>query len=246
MDYDRTSIPSGYDRGRDHGPAVLALWMAYLASHLGEQATVQRILDLGCGTGRFSESLARHFDAAVIGVDPSRHMLEHAVAKRSLDMVAYVRAAGEAIPLSTGSVDIVFTSMTFHHFTDATVAARECHRVLRQGGSVFVRTGTREQIDAYPYVPFFPSSRSMLEETLPNSAAVTSAFEHAGFRLACSDVITQEIAPSYVAYADKLAAGGDSILTRLPAEELERGLAAIRKHPNGGAIVEPIDIFVFG
>ena len=27
MDYDATDIPVAYDRGRDHGPEVLDLWM---------------------------------------------------------------------------------------------------------------------------------------------------------------------------------------------------------------------------
>jgi hypothetical protein len=62
------------------------------------------------------------------------------------------------------------------------------------------------------------------------------------------EVITQVIAPSWKAYADKLSAGGDSILARLSREELESGLAAIRRHGAEGvpeAIVEPIDLFVF-
>src|SRR5438876_12065580 len=33
------------------------------------------VLDLGCGTGRLSQALAVHFDATVIGIDPSRKML---------------------------------------------------------------------------------------------------------------------------------------------------------------------------
>src|SRR5436190_22356440 len=71
MDYDATEIPAGYDRGRDHGPEVLDLWMNAIASHLGGQS-INTILDLGCGTGRFSEALAIRFDAEVIGIDPSK------------------------------------------------------------------------------------------------------------------------------------------------------------------------------
>ena len=61
MDYDSTDIPDGYDRGRDHGPEVLQLWMDVVASSVGTQR-LNTILDLGCGTGRFTESLAAHFD----------------------------------------------------------------------------------------------------------------------------------------------------------------------------------------
>ena len=55
MDYDLTNIPAAYDRGRDHGPEVLNLWMSVIESHLDGES-VSTILDLGCGTGRFSDS----------------------------------------------------------------------------------------------------------------------------------------------------------------------------------------------
>jgi ubiquinone/menaquinone biosynthesis C-methylase UbiE len=37
-------------------------------------------------------------------------------------------------------------SMVYHHFTDPTAVARECHRVLRQGGYACIRNGTQESI----------------------------------------------------------------------------------------------------
>jgi SAM-dependent methyltransferase len=78
MDYDLTHIPAGYDRGRDHGPEFLGLWMTTIERHL-HALNVRRILELGCGTGGFSEAFAIHFGAEVIGIDPSVKMLERAV-----------------------------------------------------------------------------------------------------------------------------------------------------------------------
>ena len=82
MDYDLTTIPDAYDRGRDHGPEVLNLWMSVIESHLAG-GSVSMILDLGCGTGRFSDSLASRFGARVVGLDPSEKMLDQARRKRS-------------------------------------------------------------------------------------------------------------------------------------------------------------------
>src|SRR5215216_1739799 len=130
MDYDSTDIPSGYDRGRDHGPEVLELWMNFVASCVGKQR-LNTILDLGCGTGRFSESLAAHFDAEVVGIDPSKKMLDQAQRKRRDCRVRYQSGCGEAIPLDNDSVDLIFMSMSFHHFENKLLAARECRRVLR-------------------------------------------------------------------------------------------------------------------
>jgi ubiquinone/menaquinone biosynthesis C-methylase UbiE len=246
MDYDLTDIPEGYDRGRDHGAAFLRLWMDVIAAQL-EGRTVTRILDLGCGTGRFTAPLATAFGVEVIGVDPSKKMLERAREKRHPN-VRYELGPAESIPLPDRSVDVVFMSMCFHHFGDRNLAGRECRRVLRDDGTLLVRTGTREQIESYASHPFFPSSRAMMEEILPDVPTLRGIFEAAGFRFAAAQIVVQEIAPSWSAHADKLAAGGDSVIARLDRAELERGLIAMRNHGAGGdaqPILEPVDLLVF-
>src|ERR1041385_3798244 len=148
VDYDRTSLPESFDRARDHGPEVLRLWMDAIAERIGGRRP-RAILDLGRGPGRFSHGMGGYFSADVIGVDPSHKMLARAAEKIHGPRVRYVEGTAEAIPLDAESVDMVFTSMTFHHFTDRALVARECHRVLRPDGVLIVRAGTREQIDGY-------------------------------------------------------------------------------------------------
>jgi hypothetical protein len=61
-------------------------------------------------------------------------------------------------------------------------------------------------------------------------------------------LIVQTIAPSLAVYADKLAAGGDSILASLSSDVFNAGLAARRVHAasvDPRAVTEPIDFFVF-
>ena len=247
MDYDATDIAVAYDRGRDHGPEVLMLWMNVVSSHIKDQS-IRTILDLGCGTGRFSEALAVRFDAEVVGLDPSKKMLEQARRKRRDRRVRYVRGRGEAIPLPNKSVDLIFMSMIFHHLNSPELTARECRRVLRDGGTAILRAGTRERISSYPYVPFFPASQPILEECLVTAACMRNVFESAGFRLASEDVLTQEIAPNYEDYAEKLSAGADSVLARLSPDDFDAGMEALRLHAariDSEAVFEPIDVFVF-
>jgi ubiquinone/menaquinone biosynthesis C-methylase UbiE len=256
MDYDKTDIAVTYDRGRDHGPEFLDLWMKVVSSHVNDQRP-GKILDLGCGTGRFSEALAVHFDSEVIGIDPSKKMLEQARSKRPCRRVRYGHGRGESIPLQDNSVDLIFMSMIFHHFDNPGLAVRECRRVLRHdigdGGdrdvaTAIVRTGTRERISSYPYVDFFPETRPILEEILPTNTFVHNVFEAAGFRMVTSEVVTQEIAPSYQAYAEKLAAGADSVLARLSRRDFDAGMRALRVYAADSdreAVFEPIDVLVF-
>jgi len=138
MDYDATDIAATYDRGRNLGPEVLDLWMSAVSSYV-EGHALKTILDLGCGTGLFSEALAVRFDAEVIGVDPSTKMLEQAQRKQLDRRVLYQLGRGEAIPLPDNSVDLIFMSMVFHHFDNPTLAACECRRILREEGTIFMR-----------------------------------------------------------------------------------------------------------
>lgn len=247
MDYDATDIAATYDRGRSHGPEVLDLWMNTVSLHV-EGRALNTILDLGCGTGRFSEALAVHFDATVIGVDPSTKMLEQAQRKPPDPRLQYRLGRGEAIPLPDNSVDLIFISMVFHHFESPALAAHECRRVVREEGTVFLRAGICERISSYPYVEYFPTSRPILERCLPAGAFVREVFEAAGFRTVAIKVITQQIAPSLERYAEKLSAGADSVLASLSRSDFEAGMEALHSHAarvDSQAVFEPIDVFVF-
>jgi ubiquinone/menaquinone biosynthesis C-methylase UbiE len=247
--YDHTAIPLSYDRGHDHGQAVLNLWMDEVAAHVAP-SPIRRIVDLACGTGRFAASLADRFHATVIGIDPSLGMLAHAKPKRSRDGdILLVSGLGEHLPLASRSVDLIFMSMVFHHFPDPSVVAAECARVLRPGGFVCVRAITVERSPHYPYVPFFPGSEALLTARLPTVAAMCAAFEASALHTRATRVVMQEIAPDYRAYADKLAAGADTTLALLPPHEFDAGLVAMRAAHHDARpavpVVEPIDFMVF-
>jgi ubiquinone/menaquinone biosynthesis C-methylase UbiE len=247
MDYDQTTMPTAYDAGRGYAPAVLAFWLNTIAAPLTGQP-IGDILDLGCGTGRYSAALAAHFGAQVVGVEPSEKMLAEARRKGGHD-VCFLRGSGEAVPLADASVDMVFMSMVFHHFGDPREVVRECHRVLRRGGVVCLRAGATDRVESYPYVPFFPDTRELLNKDLHSVAFIETIFEGAGFDRVHHEVVQSEVAASLAEYADKVAHRADSILTQLTDEAFAAGLAALRDHarrvPQDDPVIEPVDFFVF-
>jgi ubiquinone/menaquinone biosynthesis C-methylase UbiE len=201
-------------------------------------------VDLGCGTGRFSPSLADRLSASVIGIDPSRKMLAEVRADRSRAGIIYVCACGEAIPLRPNFADLIFISMAFHHFTQPQRVAQECARVLREGGRLFLRTGCSESVSMYPYVPYFPSSRALIEERLPSLQSQENVFNSAALKTVMSGVVTQRIATNSE-YADKLSMKADSILISLDDSEFEAGIRAVRTETAIGPITEPINFILF-
>jgi ubiquinone/menaquinone biosynthesis C-methylase UbiE len=206
------------------------------------------VLDLGCGTGRYSGALSNRFASPVVAIDPSERMLAEA-AKKLAPNVRYVRAMAEALPLADGVFDMVFMSMVFHHFSNSQQAVRECRRVLRPGGVVCLRAGTSEQTENYPYVPFFPATRKILQQFLPSRSLVEAQFTTAGFAVATHELVSSEAGENWSTYTDKLAHRADSILIQLSDREFEEGLTALRTHAleatGGDPVMEPVDFFVF-
>lgn len=247
MDYDKTDMPPSFDAGRGYPPAVLSAWLDVVARH-AEGTAIRDILDLGCGTGRFSGGLATRFRANVVAIDPSEKMLSVARSKTE-GSVRFERAHAEEIPLGNATVDMVFISMVFHHFVDRAKALSECRRVLRTEGLVCLRAGTREQIGQVPYMAFFPRAREISARVLQSRDEIEAAFWSAGFRRVAQEVIMSQTAASWGEYAYRVSLRADSILTQLSDAEFSDGIARLETRVSRrnaeGPVVEPVDFFVF-
>jgi SAM-dependent methyltransferase len=95
-----------------------------------------RVLDLGCGAGRFLAALAEA-GAEPVGVEVSAAALERARRNAPGAELALV-APGGPLPLDHGSVDLVWCSEVLEHVADTAALLVEVRRVLRRGGRALV------------------------------------------------------------------------------------------------------------
>jgi malonyl-CoA O-methyltransferase len=75
------------------------------------------ILDIGCGTGRLLRRMqARWPSAALVGVDLGEGMV--AQAREQISSATIYLAPAEHLPLENDSVDLVTSTVSFHHWSD--------------------------------------------------------------------------------------------------------------------------------
>jgi trans-aconitate 2-methyltransferase len=132
--YDRVSNPQ-----LEWGRRVIAR----LAPAPGE-----RILDLGCGTGRLTAEIAVAVtNGRVAGLDPSAAMLT--IARQAAPAVTsavrsqipwFLRGDGSALPFAD-AFDAVFSNATLHWVADHDAAFRSIFAALRPGGRLVAQCG---------------------------------------------------------------------------------------------------------
>jgi ubiquinone/menaquinone biosynthesis C-methylase UbiE len=107
-----------------------------------------RVLEVGCGTGRFSEYMARH-GFSVTGTDPSSDMVDIAAGRcRDLGQVRFRREEGAHLGYPNEAFDLVFAiRVTSQVESEAYALAmiREMIRVTRRGGLVLVEFINRDR-----------------------------------------------------------------------------------------------------
>lgn len=95
----------------------------------------KRVLDVGCGEGRFSRKLATR-GADVIGIDPTETFLQ---AARSLDPLGdYVLGYANNLQFRDASIDAAVYYLSLCDLEDLDGAMREAGRVIRPGGHIVI------------------------------------------------------------------------------------------------------------
>lgn len=126
-------------RGVDFKAAKIDMIERLLA--FGDVGKPRSILDVGCGIGGSARYLARHFDAAAIGVTLSEEQRARAEALTGKDTDARFSIADAlALPFDDASFDLVWACESGEHMVDKARFVAEMTRVLKPGGHLLVAT----------------------------------------------------------------------------------------------------------
>lgn len=142
MQRDKKAVADSFSRAADSYDGVAQL-QRDIGSKLLEMlpdGEAKTVLDLGSGTGFFTEKLGQLYPAAnVIGVDIAKGMLQHARSHRS-PACLWLGADMESLPLSENSVDCVFSSLAVQWSENLPQLFAEVWRCLSPNGFFVLAT----------------------------------------------------------------------------------------------------------
>jgi SAM-dependent methyltransferase len=183
-----------------------------------------RVLDAGCGGGGMPLSFAEETDF-VVGIDLVNRFGQAGVAlarERARTNLRFLQADGQALPFPNAAFDWVFSHAVIEHVADAPRYLRECARVLRQGGSMYLSTA--------PYLSFAGAHLPRLKLPIPLHLLVGRRLSFATFRFLArhAEWTLREKADenSFIKIARANGRKHDDLLERVRIERLRAQIAS--------------------
>ena len=137
-----------------------------------------RVLEVGCGTGRWLSLLASA-GCEIAGIEPSDQMLALARARVNGDLR---EGAAEALPWSDAWFDCVVYVNALHHFADPVRALQESFRVLRPGGRLLsVGLDPHQRTERWYIYEYFPAALAADLARFPSREQRALWLRNAGF-----------------------------------------------------------------
>ncbi|KAF0178298.1 MAG: class I SAM-dependent methyltransferase [Hyphomonadaceae bacterium] len=129
------SAQAWIDSQGEHGDFGRRYVLDPLMLGLAAAGSATRVLDVGCGEGRFCRMLRARGGEAV-GIDPTGALIAQA---RRLDPEGhYVEGVAESLPFADGAFDLVVSYLSLIDIPDVGAAIPEMARVLAPGGRLLV------------------------------------------------------------------------------------------------------------
>lgn len=249
VDYMHPVVTQGFDLRGNVSPERSERLVRLIEKLLGQDSQGAKILDIGCGTGRFTIPLALA-GFKMFGADASPVMLAKAREKADSQLVNWSVQNITQQSFEDGKFDLVFISDLLHHLDEPIDALAECNRVLRPGGWIISKFGAMENIAKDPEHIFFSGVVDIDAARTPTEEDMKQWLMSAGFLKVTSHTVQEK---TRLRGADRLSgarAKSISVLHMISQRQFEEGLAKLAEHiernPNDPWLLEDPATYTIG
>jgi len=240
---DYGKISEVYDEARRADSPHVAWWVVKLAAE-GNLRKGKRLIELGCGTGRWTTLLAKRTGCETVGLDRSCEMLDKARAKDREGLVTWIEGDCEELTLEAGSFDCALMSSIMHHLDDHPAVLANVFRILRPGGVCLIRQATLEQIVDGPWFRFFPEIVTIDRKRVPFRSEIEHWMKSAGFDPVRVEVFKQRSYETNMQLLEEFQKRVTSSLRMIADEAYKAGMARLmarlRRHTDDPTIRESL------
>jgi len=197
-----------------------------------------RWLDVGCGTGSFTELvLDRNAPSSISAIDPSEGQIAYARERPQASRVDYRQGDAMSLPYGGDEFDVAVMALVVQYVPDPPKAMSEIYRVVKQGGTVAAYVWD-VSAGGHPQQPMNEALKLMgAEQRLPPSGhlrsidALTDLFGTSG--LEDIDSRTIQIQLDFKTFDEYWASQSGAVLTRITEKltdaDIERLKSSVRE-----------------
>ena len=222
---DYSTIAAYYDKAR---PAPSDFWISRIVD-LGKVGPESDVLDVGCGTGRFTVKIARSSGARMFALDSSSGMLKKAMARDGDRKIGWCLGDARLLPFGDSSFDCIYMTMVIHHIKSREAVLVAILRSLRSGARCVILTTSHSAIRAHT-LRQFPGVVAIDLKRFPKIPALKTAMRKIGFKNVRSSVLKHDEGEiSVKAYCNMVRRKYISTLSLLGEDEFEAGFRVFQE-----------------
>jgi ubiquinone/menaquinone biosynthesis C-methylase UbiE len=226
---DYGQIAEVYDEVRRSDLPHIAWWVAKIAAE-GKLGKGKKLIELGCGTGRWTIALAERTGCEAVGLDRSPEMLAKAREKDREGLVRWMEGDCERLTVERESYDCALMVLMMHHLEDHLGTFRGVLKTLKPGGVLLIRQGTLEDVLTDPIHRFFPEVVTIDRKRTPFRAEIEYWLTRAGFDPVRVEILKQHTYATNMRMLEEIQKKVASALRLIDDEAYQAGLARLTAH----------------
>jgi len=231
MDYDTYYISASetFDKNRLDGEDEVEEHCSWFAKSLNSNKAYT-LLDIGCGTGRYTKSFAEKGILA-IGIDKSQQQIEIASRK-----VPAMHRDALSLPFPDHSFDVISAIMMLQQIDDYGIEGLfdNINTVLRGKGKIWIKTCSKTDLERRPFNEFFPTALSLNDLRYPTIGKLLEIAKSYGFSCLRKTSKCNQYSIVGTDLLSRFREKHNTTLHMLPEKEFEMGVTMMEKqfHPS--------------